>query len=963
MNSFSELLGQLSPDEYERGKQFEKICKWFLETDRRYSNQISNVWLWDDWPGRWGPDSGIDLIAEDREGKIWAIQAKCYDEDYSVTKTDIDKFLSESTHELIDHRILIATTDKIAKRARTVMNNQNKVISVNQILRHDLETAPLVWPSDPTMLLGGGYADPKEPRPHQEEAIRNITDNLSDRGQFISACGTGKTLTSLWVTEKLNSRLTLVLVPSLTLLSQTISDWLSNSNEQFNYLPVCSDATVKADDAAVMFTAELPYPPTTKPEEIAAFMKGHGRRVVFSTYQSSQQIQAAQEVESVPEFDLVLADEAHRCAGKVDSTFTTVLSDSAIRSKRRLFMTATPRTVSAGARRKAKEYDIEIASMDDETLFGPVLHELSFAEAIRRELLTDYRVVIIGVNNKNYSQMIDSRLIVSVEGTDIQTDARTLGKHVALAKAIRDYDLRRTITFHSRIDAANSFANMLPKVVSWMRPEERPEFEVVTDHISGEMSTGDRNRKLSRLREVEKNHSAVLTNARCLSEGIDVPSLDGISFVDPRRSQIDIIQAVGRAIRKSDDKTFGTIVIPVFLDETNDPEEALSNSEFEPVWAVLNALRSHDKSLAYELDQFRVEIGKLGSTRRLPPKVIIDFPTNISGEFADSFATRLVESTTSSWEANFGALLSYIEEFGDAVVVSTYVTDSGIRLGNWVARQRQQYKENSSLRPRLGKTYIDRLDELEEWTWFGFEQIWISKFQKLKEYYDEFGNLDVQKRYKSSDGTNLGLWVMRQRKRRDNGVLDQAYVDQIDSLPGSFPWQIDSWPDNFQEFSTIYKRHQREPTVLASEIWAEVYSDLSPALLRWYRYQLEAKRISSGQNKVPSRGVPTITPHKIKLLGELPGWEWDAPVKARTFTPWIRKFENALSEIIRLRESSDNSELWPSELTSDYKTKDGWQLGRWIFRQKQYYHRDEIAHWKIHYLKRLPQEWLLTENT
>jgi len=271
MNSFSELLGQLSPDEYERGKQFEKICKWFLETDRRYSNQISNVWLWDDWPGRWGPDSGIDLIAEDREGKIWAIQAKCYDEDYSVTKTDIDKFLSESTHELIDHRILIATTDKIAKRARTVMNNQNKVISVNQILRHDLETAPLVWPSDPTMLLGGGYADPKEPRPHQEEAIRNITDNLSDRGQFISACGTGKTLTSLWVTEKLNSRLTLVLVPSLTLLSQTISDWLSNSNEQFNYLPVCSDATVKADDAAVMFTAELPYPPTTKPEEIAAF--------------------------------------------------------------------------------------------------------------------------------------------------------------------------------------------------------------------------------------------------------------------------------------------------------------------------------------------------------------------------------------------------------------------------------------------------------------------------------------------------------------------------------------------------------------------------------------------------------------------------------------------------------------------------------------------------------------------
>ena len=301
MATFAELRERLSLD----GKQFERVCKWFLETDPRYSDRLVNVWLWDDWPGRWGPDCGIDLVAEDRDGKNWAIQAKCYDPNYSVTKRDIDSFLSESSNENIHHRLLIATTDQVGKNARGVIHRS---LNISQLLLQDLKTAPVVWPSNPARLRGGGPRKPVKRWPHQTQAINNVTKNLGKRGQMISACGTGKTLAALWISERLEAKRTLVLLPSLTLLSQTVSEWLANAKEPFAYLPVCSDDTVsRGNDAAVMFTADLEYPVTTSPDDIATFLRRHSRQVVFSTYQSSPQIAEAQTLGRVPAFDLVIA--------------------------------------------------------------------------------------------------------------------------------------------------------------------------------------------------------------------------------------------------------------------------------------------------------------------------------------------------------------------------------------------------------------------------------------------------------------------------------------------------------------------------------------------------------------------------------------------------------------------------------------------------------------------------------
>ena len=233
---FESRLRAAFPDDF--GQRFESVAKWFLETDPRYASQLKRVWLWDEWPGRWGPDDGIDLVAETVDGKTWAVQAKCYDEQYSVTKSDVDSFLAASGRAEFDHRLLISTSDRLASKADSTIRHAEK--SVSTLRRKDLIDAPVVWPDDPADLSGGGPREPLLPRPHQQAAIDDVAAGLVERGELLMACGTGKTLTALWATEALDAQRTLVLLPSLTLLSQTVTEWVANSAESFSFLPVCS---------------------------------------------------------------------------------------------------------------------------------------------------------------------------------------------------------------------------------------------------------------------------------------------------------------------------------------------------------------------------------------------------------------------------------------------------------------------------------------------------------------------------------------------------------------------------------------------------------------------------------------------------------------------------------------------------------------------------------------------------
>jgi predicted helicase len=332
------------------------------------------------------------------------------------------------------------------------------------------------------------------------------------------------------VKERLKAKKTLVLVPSLGLLSQILNEWTFAARKRFDALCVCSDQTVnrKEEDEAISLVSDLPFPVSSDVKEIAHFLKQDSDQVIFSTYQSSPLIAQAQKNRGVPHFDLIIADEAHRCAGKSDTVFGTVLDDGQIKSERRLFATATPRVYRTSLKKEAEEVGVEVVDMNDEKSFGKRFHTLTFGEAIKRDLLTDYRVLIVGVDNERIKEWIENRRLVATD-TGLATDARSLAGQIGLLKAIKDWNLRRLISFHGRVKRAREFSEDIIQVGEWLDADHRPSHKLWAEYVSGEMPTIARRQKLKRLKNVGKDEIGILSNARCLSEGVDVPVLDGVS--------------------------------------------------------------------------------------------------------------------------------------------------------------------------------------------------------------------------------------------------------------------------------------------------------------------------------------------------------------------------------------------------------------------------------------------------
>ena len=843
------LLSTLSPDANRRGQEFEQLCGWFLRNDPVYSAQLSRVWLWRDWPGRWGDDeAGIDLVAETRDGKLWAIQAKAYDPAYSVKKSDVDSFLSESARAEFSYRLLIATTNNLARLAERAMRAQEK--PAGQLLLHDLERAEVAWP--PSIAdLRSVAPKRKEPRAHQLEAIDAIVAGCAeaDRGQVIMACGTGKTLVALWAAEHLKAERTLVLVPSLSLLRQTIQEWLVNSSREVEILPVCSDDTVRDHDQVVASVAALGFPATGDPQTVREFLERPGPRVVFSTYQSSPVVASALESAGI-DFDMAVADEAHRCAGHAASDFATILDDDQIPVKKRIFMTATPRYFTGKLRMAGADADFEIVSMDDDGRFGPVFHRLSFGDAIGRDLLSDYRVLVIGVDDETYLDYAKNGLFVTRDGEEV-SDARSLAAQIGIAKAIRKYDLHRVITFHSRVKAAESFSKSLPDVVDWLPREARPSGHLWAEHVSGEMNAAMRETRLQRLREVERSRRGVLSNARCLSEGVDVPALDGVAFVDPKKSAIDIAQAVGRAIRKSDAKELGTIVIPVFIESGGDAEVALDGSAYKPVWDVVRALREHDSELAEALDELRRDLGSQTAVPpRIPPKLVVDLPSSIGPEFARAFEVRLVESCTAKFEHWVGLLLRYVDREGDAAVPAGHI-ECGSKLGTWVANQRQAH--------RLGKLEAERVAQLEAlpgWAWNPQQAAWEEGFAALTAYVEREGYARVPQGHVES-GVRLGNWVSSQRSIYKSEELEAERVSRLAALPG---WTWDTYQAAWEAgFAALTDYFDREGDARVPKRHVECGHSLGTWVIRQRKYYKSGK----------------LEAEQIAKLEALPGWTWN----------------------------------------------------------------------------------------
>ena len=650
-----------APTNFDRGTLFEHLMVRYFQLDPALAQQYDAVWRWPDWPelkdkGR--NDTGIDLVARERDtGEYTAIQCKFYESTTTLSKGDIDSFFTASGKKPFTNRVIISTTDKWGKNAEDALADQ--MIPVQRIGIADIAESPvdwdIAWPQG-ELSVELSPAEKNQPRPHQLEAIQAVLDGFAvgnDRGKLIMACGTGKTFTALKLAEAVaagegGSARVLFLVPSISLLSQSLREWTAQTQMDMRAFGVCSDTKVgKLRNIEDFNVYDVPVPVTTDAAKLRDEMehrkRARGLTVVFSTYQSLPTVAAAQK-RGVDAFDLVICDEAHRTtgvtlAGDDESNFVRIHDPDYIHSAKRLYMTATPRIYGDTVKDKAEQYSAELVSMDDEDRYGPEFHHLSFGDAVERGLLSDYKVLVLTVDESVIAAPMQQQLS-SFGELQLDDASKIVGCWNGLAKragstpdgspnfAPGEPPMQRAVAFAKDIAASKRLAEMFPKVVSTYtqsldaqenegHPVSDTNRDLVCDvhHVDGTYNALRRNAELAWLKApVGAGECRILTNARCLSEGVDVPALDAVLFMQPRNSVVDVVQSVGRVMRLSPRKEYGYVILPVAVPAGIDPATALAdNVRFKVVWQVLNALRSHDERFDAMINSLKLNAGGKGA--------------------------------------------------------------------------------------------------------------------------------------------------------------------------------------------------------------------------------------------------------------------------------------------------------------------------------------------------------------
>ncbi|WRE96289.1 DEAD/DEAH box helicase [Helicobacter pylori] len=664
------------PNLRHKGSLFEKISKQFLQ-EHDSANEYESIDLWYDWELRGKErDKGIDIVITTSNQEYIAVQCKFHQN--SVSYNDISPFLTQLLSGVGEVKfkkgIIISTSNLTSEALKAIeqIRSTGMGIDIDEITEEDFIYSRIDWEKfDPTKTEDEiPLCDKKRPRPHQTEAIEKTKKYFSDpknaRGKLIMACGTGKTYTSLKIMEALDPKITLFLAPSIALLSQTFREYAQEKSEPFYASIVCSDNKTgqskknksKNEDNDDIKFSELPIKPSTALKDILSVyeraQKENKRFIIFSTYQSALRIKEAQEA-GLNGIDLIICDEAHRTVGAMYSTnerddknaFTLCHSDENIKATKRLYMTATPKVYSESSKAKAKEKDNVIYSMDDADIFGEEIYTLNFERAIALDLLTDYKVIILAVRSENLSGVTNSvnKKISQLEAKGTKLDKKLInnefvckivGTHKGLAKQDvialddenkEDNDLKnkadtfvsqRAISFCKSIQTSknikDSFETIMECYDEELKKKSFKNLQIKIDHVDGTMNCKERLDKLENLNTFEPNTCKVLSNARCLSEGVDVPALDSVIFFDGRSAMVDIIQAVGRVMRKAKNKKRGYIILPIALRESEikNLDEAVKNTNFQNIWKVLKALRSHDSSLVDEAT-FKEKIKIFGS--------------------------------------------------------------------------------------------------------------------------------------------------------------------------------------------------------------------------------------------------------------------------------------------------------------------------------------------------------------
>jgi superfamily II DNA or RNA helicase len=894
--SFRDLEDRIDAieDPKDRGDIFEIFIEAYLETQPIH--QCVDHWVVGDVPLTTCEDlnlpndgTGIDGVYQDRLGNYIPYQVKYLRADqlpyktfstfYGVVDPALDQVLFTNAKRL---------SPRTPKRAGVRLHLADQFHSLSSEQLRDMEA----WLKRKPVRRERATPDPA----YQTQVLSDIKATLksNDRATVVMACGTGKTLISLWAVEQAKPKTVLVVVPTLLLLKQTLEEWSKHTNVKggFQYLCVCSDKSVGLrNDEAELDAAEAGFRIDTDPGEVRRFLEhdSAGMKVVFTTYQSSPVVGGA--VSGLPPFDIAILDEAHKTTGRAGTSFSFALSDNNLPIRKRLYLTATPRHYNI--KKRDEEGNLVYASMDDEAIYGPRAHTLSFAAAIKLGVICPYKVIITLIDK----QMVDDFVLkhgITLVDTDL-VSARWVANLIAIERAVVATGAKKALTFHSRVAAAEEFAGDDAQGVG----RYLPDYDI--RHVNGKQRTSDRQATIVAFRDAP---AGVLTNARCLTEGIDVPAIDMVAFIDPRRSRVDIAQAVGRAMRKprgdAGAKTAGYIVVPLFAGASDDQtlEEAIHSEAFDEVADVINALQEHDEDLVDIISEMRRKKGEgLPIDRdRLLEKVSVVGPEVDLDQLMDSISIEISDRLGNNWNDMYGRLVHFKTQTDHCLVPARYEDKDGYRLGGWVGKQRQG-------RDALSPDRYSLLDEIG-FVWDPFKAAWDEGYEYLRAYKEREDHCRVPQYYKNDDGFRLGGWVSAQRGMRTEILPERAtLLDEI-----GFVWNKleDDWREGYESL--------------------KAYKELHGHCLVPKRYKDEDGFKLGQWVGVKRKSPDMMSLERVALLNQV-GFIWDAIQHA-----WEEGYEHL---------KSFKDQKGHCRVPRVFKSNDGYKLGTWVGNLRV--HRDRLT--------------------
>ncbi len=886
------------PDEQSRGDAFEVFAEAYLATQRKHD--AANVWPLSAVPaqvlktlGLATRDYGIDGVFKTLLGHLNAYQVKFRTNRPSLTWRELSTFMGLADSPHIRSRVLFTNCDDLP----SVLNERQGFFCIRGSDLDRLEIDELraieAWLEDAVYI-----APIKKPLPHQAEALEALLPALqdNDRVSAIMACGTGKTLISLWIAEQHKANLILVLIPSLALLRQVLHEWLRESSlPNLAYMCVCSDSTVKEGlDSLSTTQTDLDFQVSTDGASVRDFLDAdfNGTKVVFSTYQSARVVGEA--LKSDEAFDLAIFDEAHKTAGREGRNFAFALEDSNLPIRKRLFLTATPRHYNP--HKKTQEGEAQLVfSMDRPDVYGPQAFCLTFAEAAKLGIICGYKVIISVITSDMVTNEQLKRGDVLVNGDAVR--ARQVANQIALRDAIEKYGVQKVFTFHKTVASAKSFVSDKSEGIR----THLPEFD--TFHVNGKMPTVRREREMRDFRSAPR---AVMSNARCLTEGVDVPAVDMVAFLSPRRSRVDIVQATGRAMRRSPGKTTGYVLVPLFVEQAAEEsvEAAVSRTDFGEVWDVLSSLKEQDEVLAELIRDMGEQKGR---GKGFDDSGFAD-RVDLSGvqigldALRTAVATRCFEGLYSSWDTYFGKLVAFNERFGHCNVKTQWEDD--LSLGSWVNVQRARLAKGTLTVEQIAR--LDRLGFVWNWQEQRSNDNWMRYYRKLKLFKERFGHCNVETGWKEDPA--LPSWVSAQRNKKNKGGLSDEKIRRMDELGFVWDWQVqkahETWMKWYRELEYYVKENgnaniprTHANTKLASWVW-----------IQRQRRKGTLKR----------KGIQdSMTAEQIRLLDEL-GFPWDA-----RDSRWMEYVEN----LKKFKEQHGHCDV---DLVVDKNDK----LHKWVNRQR-----------------------------